>query len=99
MNILTKLIDQVRLTWRLVRDPRVPIWTKLIPALALLYVLSPLDFIPDILPVIGQIDDLTIMLASMQLMQRFVPEHLLKEHRDELAGKPSSVIIDKAKRS
>src|SRR5262245_47069691 len=89
------LINQVRLTWRLLRDPRVPLSAKLIPVGALIYVLSPLDIIPDLLPVLGQLDDLGIVLAGMRLFESFVPEYIVQEHLQALASGqsgPSNVV-------
>lgn len=55
------------MAWRLVRDPRVPWTLKLIPALALLYVVSPVDLAPDFIPLLGQIDDVAILLVALKL--------------------------------
>jgi uncharacterized membrane protein YkvA (DUF1232 family) len=82
-----KIIDQVLLTWRLVRDPRVPLWSKLIPAAALIYILSPIDIIPDFLIVIGQLDDLGLLLASMRLFEAVVPEYIVAEHRAAISSR------------
>lgn len=96
MNILKALIDQVRLTWRLVRDPRVPIYLKLVPFLGLVYVISPIDFIPDVLLGVGQIDDIGIILAGMRLFESMTPSFLVDEHRNALKlmnqGKNPEVI-------
>jgi uncharacterized membrane protein YkvA (DUF1232 family) len=78
------LIDQVRLTWRLIRDPRVPLWMKVIPFLGVAYVISPLDLIPDLLIGLGQLDDLGIILGAMRLFESVVPDYLVVEHRKEI---------------
>lgn len=90
--MLRALIDQVRLTWALLKDPRVPIWAKAIPVVGLLYVLSPLDFIPDVLIGLGQLDDLAIVIGGMRLFASVVPEYIVEEHRAEIAGKPLDII-------
>ena len=59
--MLRAFVDQIRLTWALLRDPRVPLWAKAIPAIGILYVLSPLDFIPDWVPVVGMLDDVAVL--------------------------------------
>ncbi len=82
-----KIIEQIMLTWRLVRDPRVPLWSKLIPAAALVYVLSPIDIIPDFLIVIGQLDDLGLLLASMRLFEAVVPAYIVAEHRAAISSR------------
>ncbi|MEZ4669567.1 MAG: YkvA family protein [Anaerolineae bacterium] len=90
--MLRAFINQLRLTWRLMRDPRVPLWTKAIPIITLGYILSPLDLIPDVLPIIGQIDDLGVLLAGLRLFEAFIPEDIVQQHRLELAGKPLETI-------
>lgn len=56
---LRMLFSHARLASRLLREPRVPFLAKAVPLLAVLYLLSPLDLVPDVLPLLGQIDDLS----------------------------------------
>jgi len=92
--MLRALIDQVLLTWRLIRDPRVTLWSKAIPVLAVAYVLSPLDLIPDILIGLGQLDDLGILIGAMRLFEAVTPDYIVAEHRKEIARRnmPLEVI-------
>jgi len=92
--MIRALLDQLRLTWRLIRDARVPLWSKAIPVLALAYVLSPLDLIPDFIIGLGQLDDLGILLGAMRLFEAVTPDDLVAEHRTEIArrDKPLEVI-------
>jgi len=81
------LLREVRLAFRLLREPRVPALMKLLPGLALLYVLVPVDFIPDLIAVFGQIDDLSLLLAAASLFRRLVPSHLVAYHQSAMASK------------
>ena len=54
------LLSDVHLTLRLLREPAVPAYLKVVPFAALAYVLSPLDLLPDFIPIIGQLDDLGV---------------------------------------
>ncbi len=81
------LIAQLRLTWRLIRDPRVAWHLKLIPLAAVIYVLSPFDIIPDFLIGIGQLDDIGIVWLAMQALERASPVDIVAEHREVLSGK------------
>lgn len=94
MKMLRALWNQVRLTWRLLRDPRVPLWTKIVPFAGLIYVLSPLDFIPDVLIGLGQLDDLGVILAGMRLFESIAPVDVVAEHRQLLArsGRPLEIV-------
>ncbi len=72
----------LRRIWRLMRDPRTPAWLKGIPLLALLYILSPIDFLPDLMiPGIGSLDDLILLLLSLRLLLDLAP-------REERGGPP-----------
>ncbi len=75
------IIDQVWLTWKLMFDARVPTWMKLVAVLPLIYVLSPIDLIPDVILGLGQLDDLGVVLVGMRLFESLVPEYIVQEHR------------------
>jgi len=82
------LIQHVRLVWRLLKDSRVPGWIKLVPLTGLLYVLSPIDLIPDLmLPVLGELDDLAIVILSLKSFIELSPPAIVRQHLDELAGR------------
>ena len=88
------LWDNLRLTWRLAQDNRVAPAIKLIvPIAALLYVLSPIDVIPDFLLGLGQIDDLGIIggtiLLALRLLPRLAPSPVLAEHQAALGLRPT----------
>jgi uncharacterized membrane protein YkvA (DUF1232 family) len=65
--------DQLRLCWRLLRDGRVSSRRYVLPALLALYVLSPVDSIPDFLIGIGQMDDLGVAVAVVLVLARVMP--------------------------
>jgi uncharacterized membrane protein YkvA (DUF1232 family) len=80
-----KAFQALRLGQRLFFDSRVPLWLKLIPSLAILYILSPLDLIPDFsFPVIGYVDDTVIFFFSLYLFIRLAPKLLVEEHLQAL---------------
>jgi uncharacterized membrane protein YkvA (DUF1232 family) len=76
---LQDLVRQGRLAWRLLTDKRVPILVKSIPALAVVYLVSPLDFVPDVFPVLGQLDDLAVMLLALRLFIEMAPPEIVSE--------------------
>lgn len=63
------------------RDPRVPWYTKGVALLILAYARSPIDLIPDFIPVVGYVDDLVIVPAGLLLVRRMIPEAIFEEHR------------------
>jgi uncharacterized membrane protein YkvA (DUF1232 family) len=78
------------------RDPRVPWLAKLVAACVAAYALSPIDLIPDFIPIVGYLDDLLIVPLGIALAIHLIPPALLAEHRATAAtldGKrPSSRV-------
>lgn len=71
---------QARLAWFLIRSPEVPIYLKLLPVLAVVYVLLPTDFIPDVFPVIGQLDDITALLVGAKVFIELAPQDVVARY-------------------
>lgn len=67
--------------WLTVRDPRTPPAARLLGLVVAAYALSPIDLIPDFIPVLGLIDDALLVPAGLWLVARMVPPTLLVEHR------------------
>lgn len=77
------------------RDPRTPWYAKLIVAGCVAYALSPVDIVPDFIPVIGLIDDLIFIPIALALAVRFIPEEVLAECRaraGEIAARRTSRV-------
>ena len=76
-------------TWLAARDPRVPWHAKAVALFVTAYAFSPIDLIPDFVPVLGYLDDLIIVPIGLWLAIRLIPPDILEEHRAaaELAGK------------
>jgi uncharacterized membrane protein YkvA (DUF1232 family) len=71
-------------TWALIhacRDPETPWYAKAIAALVVAYALSPIDLIPDFIPVLGQLDDLLIVPLGIALSVKLVPQHVMERSR------------------
>jgi uncharacterized membrane protein YkvA (DUF1232 family) len=69
--------DCVTTVRRLRRDPRVPRRAKVAVALAGLWLLSPIDLVPEFLPVIGPLDDVLVVALALRYAARQVPRHVL----------------------
>jgi len=63
------------------RDPRVPWYAKVVAAGVAVYALSPIDLIPDVIPILGYLDDLIIVPLGIWLAIHLIPPSLLEEHR------------------
>lgn len=86
-KILPQLWRSGRLALRLVRDPRVPIAAKVIFGASVLYMFSPIDVVPDWIPVLGQADDLVALMAGLNLFLRACPKWLVAEHEDAIGSR------------
>jgi uncharacterized membrane protein YkvA (DUF1232 family) len=67
------------------RDPRVPLAAKLVAAAVAAYALSPVDLIPDFIPVLGALDDLIIIPLGIALAVRLVPPEIMQDCRNRAA--------------
>jgi uncharacterized membrane protein YkvA (DUF1232 family) len=77
------------------RDPRVPWHARLFAACVVAYAFSPIDLIPDFIPVLGYLDDLVLVPLGIALAIRMIPEPVLAESRQKAQeimaeGKPAS---------
>jgi uncharacterized membrane protein YkvA (DUF1232 family) len=78
-----------------VRDPRVPWYAKALAAGIVGYAFSPIDLIPDFIPVLGYLDELVILPLGVMAVRAMIPEGVLAECRERasrLEGKPRSWI-------
>jgi uncharacterized membrane protein YkvA (DUF1232 family) len=79
---------EVTLLWLAARDPRTPLVPKLLAACVAAYALSPIDLIPDFIPVLGLLDDLLLVPAGIWLALRLMPTELLDELRKAAQNEP-----------
>jgi uncharacterized membrane protein YkvA (DUF1232 family) len=82
------------------RDPRVPWYAKAIAIAVAAYAASPMDLIPDFIPVIGYLDDLIIVPLGIALVIRLIPPEIMAEHRalataaqDRPASRTAAAVI------
>ena len=87
---LAQAARTLRLVWRLFKDSRVTLLPKLIPVAALIYVVSPIDLLPDFVLGLGQIDDLGIILLGITLFIESCPRVIVAEHRAALDAEMSA---------
>lgn len=79
-KLVRRLPRYARLTAALARDPRVPRSAKAMLAIGGLYLVSPIDLVPGIIPVAGQLDDLYVVLTGLQRAIRTSPDDVIDEH-------------------
>ena len=67
--------------WLAARDPRTPWYAKALGLAVAAYAFSPIDLIPDFIPVLGYLDDLILVPAGLWLVLRLIPPQVLADHR------------------
>jgi uncharacterized membrane protein YkvA (DUF1232 family) len=72
--------DCVVLFKRLLADPRVDLWRKALLVAAIAYLASPIDLVPDFVPVAGQLDDAIVVVLAVRLLLHGSGQRLLVEH-------------------
>src|SRR5690348_14659665 len=88
------LRQQTLVVYHAARDPRTPWYVRALAFAVAAYALSPIDLIPDFIPVLGYLDDLILVPLGIALAIRLIPAGLLDEHRRQaaarIAERPSS---------
>lgn len=88
----TKSIEtDIYALYKAYRDPRVPWYVKIIILFLLGYFISPIDLIPDFIPVIGYIDDILIISLTLYLIIKLIPAEVFQDCRNKAICEPISV--------
>jgi uncharacterized membrane protein YkvA (DUF1232 family) len=80
------LRKKVALVRALLSDGNVPAPAKAVLAAGGIYLLSPIDLIPDFIPLAGQLDDLLVVGGVLALFVRLTPAHVLEAHLERISG-------------
>jgi uncharacterized membrane protein YkvA (DUF1232 family) len=76
-----RLRNDVYVLWLAFGDRRTPWYAKVLVAVVVAYAVSPVDLIPDFIPVLGYVDDLVLVPAGIYLALKMIPGEVLEEHR------------------
>lgn len=76
----------VHAVWLAARDPRTPWYAKWLALAVAAYAFSPIDLIPDFIPVLGYLDDLVIVPLGILLVVRLITSEVMQEHREAAAA-------------
>jgi uncharacterized membrane protein YkvA (DUF1232 family) len=96
-RMVIKLPTYARVVWGIVRDPRTPVGLKGLLMAALAYVVLPVDLIPDAIPILGQADDLTVLLLVLDLFIQNAPPEVRAEHTTRAKNGTADLDQDLAK--
>jgi uncharacterized membrane protein YkvA (DUF1232 family) len=68
------------------KDPRVPWYAKLVAVSIVAYALSPIDLIPDFIPILGYLDDLILVPLGISLLLKIIPPEVIRDCRDKASA-------------
>ena len=91
-SFLGDLLNQIKLVYYLVRDRDVPIYLKVLPFLGVLYVLFPIDIITDLIPVLGQVDDLMILTIGAKVFIEMAPAEVVAKYMAQMRGEGPAIV-------
>ena len=84
-NIFQEMLQNGQLAWKLYGDPRVSFLLKaMVPVVALAYFIMPIDLLPDFIPIIGQLDEVALVLLLVRLFISLAPPDVVAEYRGEM---------------
>ena len=84
LRALRSLLNSFQHGWRLLRDPRTPTLPKILFGVALLLIVSPINWIPSSIPVLGQLEDLALLAFAVNRFIGAAPASLRAEHEARL---------------
>ena len=90
-RLFALLRKEGKLIWAMLRDPRAPLASKLVALLAVAYVISPVDLVSDLIPVLGWLDDGVVAWLLLQLAFRFLPAELMAALRAKVDARVGPV--------
>lgn len=80
-SLAHRVRTEAHAVWLAIRDPRTPLAARIVGILVAAYALSPIDLIPDFIPVLGLVDDAVLIPLGIWLFERLVPAEQFAEHR------------------
>jgi uncharacterized membrane protein YkvA (DUF1232 family) len=94
-NLWKRISEPLRLAWALFMDNEIPALNKVLPLIGIAYLLSPIDLMPDFIPLLGLLDDLGIILITIGLFIMSTPYELREKHLRRIRfGQPYYVRKD-----
>ena len=79
--LLLRFRSEAKMVWALLRNPATPPAAKLVAILGLVYLVSPIDLIPDFVPILGWLDDGVVLAALLALAYKMLPRELYESLR------------------
>lgn len=78
-----KLKSDIPVVFLALKDKRTPVFAKVMAAVTVVYALSPIDLIPDFIPVLGYLDDVILLPSMIALVIKLIPDNVWSECREK----------------
>jgi uncharacterized membrane protein YkvA (DUF1232 family) len=95
--LFTRFRKEVVMFWHVMRHPQTPTKAKLAALLAVIYVVSPIDLIPDFIPVLGWLDDVGMVTLLLSIAYKLLPKDLYESLRAKVHGTKNAAPSARAK--
>ena len=83
---MKKIKEDIYIIAEAYKHPETPIYLKLFAILVVAYAFSPIDLIPDFIPVLGYLDDLILVPLGIAILLKLIPDHVIQESREKVAA-------------
>ena len=85
-----RIKQQVLLLWTAYQHPECPLYVKVLISFIVLYALSPIDLIPDFIPILGYLDEVILLPILISLALKLIPQHVIELSQQELMNQEST---------
>lgn len=92
--LFTSFRRELKMVWSVLTHPQAPATAKFMMLLAILYLISPADFVPDFIPVLGWLDDVGVLTLLIGLAYKLLPRDLYESLRQRVDGIRGPQTID-----
>ena len=91
-----RIKQQVMLLWFAYKHPECPFYVKALIGVIVIYALSPIDLIPDFIPILGHLDEAILLPILITLALQLIPQHVIELAKQELAFHEQQAICEKS---
>lgn len=90
---IKRFLKQLRVMRRALVHPLVPWHAKAVAGCALLYIVSPIQLIPNFIPIIGQMDDVVVVILGIKYLRRHVPQSILDDCENDSGASTGATVL------
>ena len=83
---MKKIKEDIFIVAEAYKHPDTPFYAKLIAILVVAYAFSPIDLIPDFIPILGYLDDLILIPLGIAILLKILPDHVIQDSREKVAA-------------